>query len=215
MVASRSWCGGVLRKAAWVALALAGPALAAPEDDFKEALRLYHLGDVVGAMGKLRPAADEGHAPSIVLLAYVLDQSGFSDQALALYQRGADKGDPESQHGLANMLIAGRGIKRDEARGVELMEAAANAGHALSINALAQAHMTGTLGRKVASAAEPAGLAWVEKSAAIGFLPALDFLAQGWRSGALGAPDLKKAEAYEKQADQIRYQGKPPPKRRK
>lgn len=205
----------LLWAAACAALLLAGPALATNDDDFKEALRLYHLGDVVGAMGKLRPAADAGHPPSIALLAYMLDQSGFSDQALALYQRGADKGDAESQHGLANMLLAGRGTKRDEARGMQLMETAANAGHAMSINTIAQAYMTGTLGRKQVSAAAPEGLSWIERAATGGFLPAVDFLAQGWRNGSLGPPDAKKAEQYEKQADNIRYQGKPPPKRRK
>lgn len=205
----------ILCAAACAVLLLAGPARAALDDDFKEALRLYHLGDVVGAMGKLRPAADAGHPPSIALLAYILDQSGFSDQALALYQSGADKGDAESQHGLAGMLLAGRGTKRDEARGMQLMETAARAGHTLSINALAQAYMTGTLGRKQVSAAAPEGLPWVERSAAGGFLPALDFLAQGWRDGSLGPPDAKKADEYQKQSDHIRYQGKPPPKRRK
>lgn len=205
----------ILWATACAALLLAGPAHAAHDDDYKEALRLYHLGDVVGAMGRLRPAAEAGHPPSIALLAYMYDQSGFSDQALALYQAGADKGDAESQHGLAGMLLAGRGTKRDEARGMQLMEAAARAGHALSINAIAQAYMTGTLGRKQVSAAEPEGLPWVERSAAAGFLPALDFLAQGWRNGNLGPPDAKKAEAYEKKADDIRYQGKPPPRRRK
>lgn len=201
--------------AALVALLLSGVAVAAPEDDYKEALRLYQLGDVVGAMGRLRPAADAGHTPSMALLAHVLDQSGFVDEAVDLYRRASDKGDPDGQHGLANMLLSGRGVDRDEARAYQLLEAAARSGHALSINAVAQAYISGSLGRKTASAANPEGLPWIEKSAAKDFLPAIDFLAAGWRSGALGAADLKKAEAYEKQADQVRYQGKPPPRKRR
>jgi TPR repeat protein len=194
---------------------LAGAAAAAPDDDFKEALRLYQLGDMVGAMGKLRPAADAGHGPSMALLAHVLDQSGFVDEALALYQRAVGKDDPDGQYGLANMLLSGRGIERDEARAYQLIETAARTGHVLSINAVAQAFMSGTLGRKQVNAANPEGLSWIERSAANGFLPAIDFLAKGWRSGTLGPADPKKAETYEKQADLVRYQGKPPPRTRK
>ncbi len=201
-----AWIGR-LRRGACAALLAAGtalPAAAAPEDDFKEALRLYHLGDMVGAMEKLRPAADGGHAPSMALLADVLDQSGFVDEAATLYRRAADKNDPDGQYGLASMMLSGRGMPRDEARGYALLESAARTGHVLSVNAVAQAYMTGSLGRKQVTANTPEGLPWVEKSAANNFLPAIDFLAKGWRSGSLGGPDLKKAEAYEKQADQVR-----------
>lgn len=212
----RGWMDPVRRAAlAVLLLASALPAAGAPEDDFKEALRLYHLGDMVGAMEKLRPAADGGHAPSMALLADVLDQSGYIDEAAGLYRRAAESNDPAGQYGLANMMLSGRGMARDEVRGFELMEAAARSGHALSINAVAQAYMTGSLGRRQVSAAAPEGLPWVEKSAANNFLPAIDFLAKGWRSGSLGGPDVSKAEAYEKQADQVRYQGKPPPRRKK
>ena len=148
------------------------------------------------------------------MLAHVMDQSGFIDEAVELYRRAAEQGDPDGQYGLANLLISGRGVVRDEARGYQWMEKAANAGHALSTNAVAQAYMTGTLGRTAVGATRREGLVWIERAAANGFLPAVDFLAKGWRSGTFGQADPKKAEAFEKQAEALRHQSKPPPRAR-
>lgn len=203
------------------ALALAGAlvlpalALAGPDDDFKEGVRLYHRGDMVGAMEKLRPAADAGHGPSMSLLAEVLDRSGFTEEAVELYRKAADVADPDGMFALSALLAAGRGMARDDARAYALLEKSAQAGHKQAINVLAQTHIAGGLGRKPFAASDRSGLPWIEKAAANQHLPAVEFLAKGWREGLFGAPDLAKAAAYDKQTDAIRYAGKTPPKRKR
>ncbi len=178
------------------------------EDEYREGLSLYMRGDVVGAMNKLRPGAQAGHAPSQVLLAQLLEAAGLLPEAAGHYRRAAEAGNAEGQYALGAMLAEGRGLDRDEATARQWIERAVAAGHAGAINYLAQSYMRGGLGLAPPRSAEAPGLVTIRQAAAGGHLPAIDYLAQGYRSGAFGEVDLKQAEAFEAQAEKLRAVGK-------
>ena len=109
--------------------AVAAWAAAAPADEHQRGVAAYQRGDVVGAMAALRPAAQAGHAPSQVLLAFILDRGDFPEEAARWYRLAAEQGDAEGHAGLANLLLTGRGIAKDEKAAREHLAAAIAAGH--------------------------------------------------------------------------------------
>lgn len=211
-------------RAAWLARLLIGlgaalallhsaASWAGVEDDYREGMRLYQLGDVVGAMNKLRPGAEVGHAPSQVVLAQLFEGAGMVQEAAAQYRKAAEAGNADGQFALGAILADGRGLARDEAAARQWVERAASAGHAGAINYLAQSYMRGSLGLKQPAAADAPGLVWIRRSADSGHLPAIEYLARGYRSGAFGDADPKQAETYQAQADKLRGAGKRPAKK--
>lgn len=188
---------------------------AGTDDEFRAALSLYQRGDVVGAIAKLRPGADAGHARSQTLLADILDGAGFTDEALAWYRKAADVGEAEAMFALGSAYTAGRGVARDEEKGRDLVLRAAQAGHKGAINSVAQSTMDGTLGFAKLNAQDRSGLPWVKQAAANGHLPAIDYLAAAYRTGALGETDQKQADAFATQAEQIRSAGRKKQTRKK
>lgn len=118
----------VMAAAAW--LATTAWAAAAPADDHQRGLQAYQRGDVSGAIAALRPAARAGHAPAQVLLAHILDSGDFPEEAAQLYRQAAAQGDTDGHAGLANLLLTGRGIAKDEKAAREHLAVAAAAGHA-------------------------------------------------------------------------------------
>lgn len=119
---------------------------AAPVDDHQRGLQAWQRGDVVAAMRALRPAADAGHAPSQTLLAFILDQAGFVDDATRLYKAAAELGDADGHAGLAAAYQSGRGIAKDEKQAGLHFSKAAELGHAASMAVLARAYRNGELG---------------------------------------------------------------------
>jgi TPR repeat protein len=137
----------------WIGVAVvAATASAAPADDHQRGLQAWQRGDVVAAMRALRPAADAGHVPSQTLLAFILDQAGFADEATRLYKAAAEQGDAEGHAGLAAAYQGGRGIAKDEKQAGLHFSKAAELGHAPSMAVLARAYRNGELGL----AADPA-----------------------------------------------------------
>lgn len=127
--------------ATWLSAAMccaAAWAAAAPADDHQRGVLAYQRGDVVAAMAALRPAAQAGHAPSQVLLAFILDRGDFPDEAARLYRQASEQGDAEGHAGLANLLQTGRGIAKDEKAAREHFSKAAALGHAGAAQALRQ-----------------------------------------------------------------------------
>lgn len=127
--------------ASWVSVVLlcgAAWAAAAPADDHQRGLQAYRRGDVVAAMAALRPAAQAGHAPSQVLLAFILDRGDFPEEAARLYRQAAGQGDAEGHAGLAGLLLAGRGIAKDETAARAHFSKAAALGHAGAAQVLQQ-----------------------------------------------------------------------------
>ncbi|MDH4288333.1 MAG: hypothetical protein OEV65_06300 [Aquincola sp.] len=132
-----------------VVIAIAGTARAAPADDHQRGLQAYRRGDVAGAMAALRPAAQAGHAPSQTMLAFILDRADFAEEAARLYQDAAAQGDAEGHAGLANALLVGRGIAKDEKRAWQHFSKAAELGHAAAIDVVATAYAKGQFGQAV------------------------------------------------------------------
>jgi TPR repeat protein len=179
-----------------ICLAFIGTAWAAPQDDFSAGRKAYLAGDVVAAMTPLKRAADAGYAPAQSLYAYILDKAEYNEEAAQYFRRAAEQGDADGQYGLGLLYATGGGVARDPAAAREWLERAGNQNHALAVVALSQAFLAGRIGFKT-DPADAAGLGWVRKAGALDSIPALTYLAQGYRSGAFGAADLKEAERLE------------------
>jgi len=173
-----------------------GSAFAGPQEDYNAGRKAYLAGDVVGAMPALRRAADDGYAPAQSLYGYILDKAEYNEEAAQYFRRAADQGDADGQYGLAVLYAAGEGVGRDAAAARDWLERAGNQGHKLAVVALSQAFLAGSLGFK-ADPADAAGLGWVRKAADYDSIPALSYLAKGYRSGAFGAADPAQAERME------------------
>ena len=189
-----------LAMALWAAACVA---IAAPEDDFRAGEKSYLAGDVVGAMPVLRRAADAGHAKAQALLGYILDKAEFNEDAAKYFRLAADQGNADGQYGLGTLFASGEGMAKDPVAARQWIERAGAQGHAQAINALAQAFLASQLGFK-ADPADTPGVDWVKKAADRGFLPALDWLAKGWRAGSFGKVDLAQAEKIEARMRELR-----------
>jgi hypothetical protein len=185
-----------------------GGLVAAPEDDFQAGLKSYRNGDIVGAMTPLRQASLEGHAKAQALLAEILDRTDFDADAIALYRKSAAQGDLDGMFGLGVMTVSGEGTKKDMQSGRTWILKAAEGGHVLAINAIAQGYLKGELGFTEADRNTPEALRWVKRAAENDYLPAIDALAAGYSSGnAFGLPvDRGLSEQYQAQANRIRNQ---------
>lgn len=187
-----------------VALLLcAAAAWAGPEEDFQAGRRAYLAGDVVAAMPALKRAADAGHAAAQSLYGYILDKAEYNAEAAQYFRRAAEQGDADGQFGLGALYAAGEGVPRDPAAARAWLERAGRQGHAQAVVVLAQAFLGEELGvRRDPSDAE--AFAWVRKAADLGSIPALEYLAKGYRSGAFGAPDPAQAERIEARLRELR-----------
>lgn len=185
---------------------LAGGVVAAPEDDYQAGLKSYRNGDIVGAMTPLRQASLDGHAKAQALLAEILDRTDFDDDAIALYQKSAAQGDLDGMFGLGVMTVSGEGTKKDVLGGRTWILKAAEAGHVLAINAIAQGYLKGELGFVETERNTPEALRWVKRAAENDYLPAIDALVAAYASGnAFGLPvDRGLSEQYQAQANRIR-----------
>jgi len=170
--------------------------LAAPQDDYSAGRKAYLAGDVVSAMTPLKRAADAGYAPAQSLYGYILDKAEYNEEAAQYFRLAAEQGDADGQNGLGILYASGEGVGRDPAAARAWLERAGNQDHGLAVVALSQAFLTGRLGFKT-DPADTAGLGWVRKAGAFDSIPALTYLAQGYRSGAFGALDPKAAERLE------------------
>lgn len=188
-----------------VALCFTLTAFAAAEDDYREGFKFYQTGDVTTAMARLKKAADVGHAPAQVLLADILDQAEFNEEAVSYYRKAAEQGNADGEFGLGNMIASGEGVKRDAAEARKWITSAADKNHPRAIAALAQAYISGGLGIEEKQRGGEDARRWIVRAADSSYLPALDYLARSYRTGMLGlSVDLKQAEALEAKARTIR-----------
>lgn len=197
-------------------LAYGGTCLAGPEEDYQAGLKSYQDGDVVGAMPGLRKAANAGHAKAQVLLAELLDRSEFDEEAVAYYRKAADQGDADGMFGYGVMVAAGEGVKKkDPAEGRRWIQKAAEQGHKQAIAVIGQAYLKAELGITESQRATPEALRWIELAAHHDYLPAVDALADAYRtgSGLAVTANAKLAEEYLAQANRLR--GIDPAKKKK
>lgn len=190
----------ILGSALCVALVRAG----APED-FEAGRKAFRAGDIAGAMAPLKRAAEAGHPAAQALYGQILDRSELDDEALEWFRKSALQNDPDGQYGYGSMLAAGEGAKRDLPAARTWIEKAADQGHVLAINLLAQSYISGQLNVSEAERTSPQALAVLKRAADLGFLPALDALAQAYAKGDYGATaDPLAAERFAQRARELR-----------
>lgn len=139
------------------------------EQRFESASSAFKRGDVVVAMGLLETAIESDHAPSLALLAHILDKSGEYERAVELYRRAANQGNALGEFGLAGMYASGDGVERDHAKAVHWFRLAAEHEHGPAIVTLADAYEKGKL------SLQPdleASTRWLERGAALIYEPA-------------------------------------------
>lgn len=186
---------------------LANPAMADATEDYDLGYRQFYDGDMAGAMASLRKAAGAGHLKAMVLLAEILDSSEFDEEAIALYRKAAEQGDPDGMFGLGAMTAAGEGLKeKNPAEGLRWVRKAAELGQRQAIIFMAQSYLKTELGLTEADRNTPEALRWVKEAAEKDHLPAVDALAEAYRTGgALSvSADPALAAEYVKQANKIR-----------
>ncbi len=204
-------CGALVMLGGYAVASLAGV-----DDDYKAGLQAYNRGDVAAAINVLRKGADGGHPPSQALLADILDQSDYNEEAVVYYRKAADHGNADGEFGLGRMYLTGEGVRRDVAEARKWITRAAERGHMQATAALAQAYMKGELGVADGERQSEAAFQWIKRAAEQSHLPSLEFLALGYRKGINGlAVDVKQAELYEARVKQVRGVGQKPPAKRK
>ena len=173
---------------------------AAPDDDFARGRLAWQRGDVTGAMSALRAPAKAGHVPSQLLLAHILEGADFAQEAAQLYRDAAAQDSPDGHAGLASLHLAGRGVAKDEKLALQHFSKAAELGHPLSIEVIANAWVKGQLG--LDAAADPAAAkAALLRAAERQHLASADALAQGYQSGRYGLPvDAAEAARWRERA---------------
>jgi TPR repeat protein len=197
------------RRGALIAALLAGGGtlLAAPADDHRRGQQAYQRGDVVAAMAALRSAAQAGHAPSQSLLAFILDGAGYREEAIQLYRDAAAQDDAEGHAGLAGIYLGGRGVAKDEKLAWRHFSKAAELGHALSIQLVADAYLKRQFGLDPDGADAAAALHAWRRAAAQGHAASAQALALSYRSGLHGlAADAAQAAQWQSRADELRKQ---------
>jgi TPR repeat protein len=202
--------------AACAAIALAAAAVAAPDEDYRRGERAYRSGDVVEAVAVLRRAAENGHAPSQVLLAEILDRAELNEEAIVWFRRAAEQGDAAGAYGLGAMYLAGEGVKQDPQEAYRWFARAAEKGYAPAILSLASAYLRAA--RDPAWPAPEQGRAeeWLRRAADLDHLPAAEALAEAYRSGGLGIePDSGKAGRYAALAEALKKRPAPDKARKK
>lgn len=204
---------GIVR--AGVLVLVVSLAHAAPADDYDRGLQAYRRGDVSTAMQVLRPGAKAGHAASQSLLAFLMDNADFVEEATSLFKQAAAQDDADGHAGLANFYLTGRGVAKDEKLALQHFSKAAALGHVNSSSAVALAYLRGQMGADAAADPQAAREA-VQRAAAQGHLISADALVEAYRSGRWGlAVDEAQATQWQAKADAWRKERSPAPVKRK
>lgn len=199
-----------------LALAASGLAAAAPADDYQAGLKAYRGGDVVAATAVLRRAAEAGHGPAQVLLASILDQAEYNEEALAWYRKAAMQGDPEGEFGVGSMYFTGEGVGKDLAQAYAWFLRAAEKKHRMATLALASMYVRVEKGESIEGLDMARSAQWLRAAADLDHLPALDELVRAYQLGGYGlSPDPVRAAEYSAKADAIRKKMLPEKGRKK
>lgn len=175
-----------------------GTALAGPAEDYAEGAKHYAAGDLIAAMPLLRRAADAGNAEAQAAIGEILNQSDFGEEAIAYFRKSAAQGNADGQYDLGTMLAAGRGAPKNPTEARKWVLLAAEQGHQLAINELAQAYINGGLDIPDNSRQSAEALRWIRAAADNGYLTAMEKLAAAYRAGELGlSTDVKTAEQWD------------------
>lgn len=180
----------------FLALLAAHPAavLADAVEDTRRGVDAYNRGDVVAALRWLRLAAEQGHAPAAVRLAYILDKAEENEEAVSWYRAAAEQGNLEGAYGLGQMYAIGEGVEQDPAQAVRWIRQAAEGGVPPAMRTLAEWYRLGQLGLPVDLERTRA---WLQRGAQAGDPWAMHRLAKAYEKGELGlAADPDKARHW-------------------
>lgn len=182
------------------------PAHAGPAEDYAEGTRQrYAVGDLIAAMPLLRRAADAGHAAAQAAIAEILDHADSDSEAIEYFRKSAAQGNADGQFGLATMLVAGEGAPKNLAEARKWIVMAAEQGHKIAINELAQAYIVGGLDIPDDKRQSAEALRWIRSAADNGYLTAMDKMVAAYRTGELGlAADAKAADQWAEKIRKIR-----------
>lgn len=190
-----------------LSLGMSGAAFAGPAEDYAEGMKWYNRVDYVSAIPLLRKAADAGHAEAATVLASVLDGAELDEEAIKYYRQAATAGNLNGMFGLGSMLAIGDGGKKDFVEARTWFEKAAEAGHPMSTQAMAQAYMFGELGIPEDQRKSKEALRWIMRAADLGYIRALELLEQSYRSGDFGlVVDVAKADELKKKIASLKPQ---------
>jgi uncharacterized protein len=174
------------------------------EEDYQAGIIAYDRQEMIEAQELFQRAANKGHTGAMVAYASILLDSGFVGDAVAMYRKAAELGDPEGQFKLGAMYLdlgnynwksLNSKVNLIEARKWILKSADQNFGDAVNVIALAYAQ--GGLGLTDAERTGPEVLKWLNKSAEAGNGEAMDMLSEAYREGKYGlAVDNKIADEW-------------------
>ncbi len=171
--------------------------IATPEEDLQKGIDAYNQGDVVGAMTYYQKAADDGYAPAMSWLGYILDQSEQEKEAVEWYKKAVELGNPEAKHRLGEKYAGGEseGVEQDFDKARQLITEAAEAGHINAMHALATEYERGGMGLQIN---QEKVIYWLEQGARLGDLWSIQRLVKAYRWGETGlAVDEEKAKQWE------------------
>jgi uncharacterized protein len=199
-------CGVLI---AGLLLALPFAAFAGAEEDYETGSKAFRAGDMVGAIGGLRKAADAGHVRAQTLLAYIYDLSNDSELALKYYTLAADQGDAEGMFGLGTLYTAGEGVPKDPKLAFAWMKKAADKGQKQAINYLAQIYVDGNADKVTDQTGDEEALKWIRAAADQNYEPAMNALVQAYTTGGYGlAPDPAQAKSWSEKIKGLAAQAK-------
>lgn len=188
-----------------VSVGVIEPAWSAPDEDYQKGASAYRSGDVIGGMGLLRKAADQGHAAAQALLGEILDRAEFNEEAIAYFRKAAEQGNADGQYGLGVMYLTGEGVGKDPQQALFWFKRAADTNHLDAVRAAAQIYLGALAAAGASTRLDADGLQLVRRAADQGYLPAVDALARAFRNGEFGvAADIKQAEHWEAKAKELR-----------
>lgn len=131
----------------WLGALLAATALhAGPAEDVQKADAALRAGDLPTAMTLLRKAADQDFPLAQARLGDLLRAAEFEKEAVVLYKKAADRGEPAGWFGLGRALADGAGIEKDQAAALALYRKAEQKDFPPALEALGRAYRTGALG---------------------------------------------------------------------
>jgi TPR repeat protein len=135
------------RRTLWTGALLTAFAVhAGPAEDVKAADTALRAGDLPTAMALLRKASDQDFPLAQARLGDLLRAAEFETEAVVLYKKAVDKGEPAGEVGLGRAYADGAGVKQDSAAALELYRKAEQKNYGPAYDALARAYRTGTLG---------------------------------------------------------------------
>lgn len=191
-----------------------GTANAGPDEDYAAGMVSYQRTDFFVAVPLLRKAADAGHIEAAVVLGTIYDGADQDEEAVRYFRKASDAGNPDGMYHLANMLLAGEGVKKDVDAARKLFIKAATAGQKTAVQVLAESYMRGGLGIPDAERKGSDALKWIMLAADANFIPALEALQQAYLSGEYGlAIDAAKSEQIKQKIASLKPA--PPKKRRR